>query len=204
MKRSQICTARLVLTAAAAACATGALANPTNDLLMRNARQQARIRDDLAASRMDPLRAAQVQQRAADVYRMQAQMLADATDEQREQLRQAQRDLAGAIAWAEKHPAHARATAMDRTRLEVASTRNAEQQRLIARGLASGRIAKEQVAPLENVQAEIATAQFEAASGSNVTLEEARSIQGAQNVQDYSIKNDPHVSDVLLLQAEAK
>ena len=93
---------------------------------------------------------------------------------------------------------------MDRTRLEVASTRNAEQQRLIARGLASGRIAKEQVAPLENVQAEIATAQFEAASGSNVTLEEARSIQGAQNVQDYSIKNDPHVSDVLLLQAEAK
>jgi len=54
------------------------------------------------------------------------------------------------------------------------------------------------------VQAEIATAQYEAASGSNVTLEEARSIQGAQDVQDYSIKNDPHVSDVWLLQAAAE
>jgi len=132
---------------------------------------------------------------------MQAQMLPDATDEQRAQLRQAQRDLAGAIAWAEKNPAHARATAMNRTSVEVATTRNAEQQRLIARGVASGRITREQVAPLENVQAEIATAQYEAAAGSNVTLEEARSIQGAQDVQDYSIKNDPHVSDVWLLQA---
>jgi hypothetical protein len=203
MKPSQFCTAGLLVTAAATAFATAALANPTDDL-MRNARQQARIRDDLAASRIDPLRAAEVQQRAAEVYRLQAQMLTGASDEQKEQLRQAQRDLAGAISWAEKHPARARGTAMDRTRMEVASTRNAEQQRLIARGFASGRISESQVGSLENAQAQIATAQFDAASGGDITQQEARSIQGAQDVQDYSIKSDPSVAEVLALRAEGQ
>lgn len=179
--------------AAAVVFATGAYAHPIDDLLTRNAAQQVRIESDLAAARIDPLRAAQVEQRAAEVYRQQAQLLADASETRQEQLRQAQRDLAGAITWAEKHPAHARATTMDRTHLHVASMRNAEQQHLIARELAAGRLAPVQAAALEGEQAKIAAAEFDAASRGHESVEEALSVQYAQDLQDYAIKVDPSV-----------
>jgi hypothetical protein len=198
MKRSRIFTTISFATAAAAAAfATGAYARPINDLLTRNAAQQAHIRNDLAASKMDPLRAAQVEQKAAEVYRLQSQMLADSSGDRTEQLRQAQRDLAGAINWAEKHPAKYQGSAMDRTHLQVASMRNAEQQRLIARGFASGQLSAEQAASLEGVQAQIARAEADAASNGHETVEAARSIQGAQDVEDYSIKKDPGVDERL-------
>jgi len=208
MKPNALCFARVVTAAAAAIFTTAALAatDPTNEILARNARLQTRIYDALANSRMDPLRAAQVQERAADVFRMQAQTLPSATDhEQQEQLRQAQRDLAGAITWAQNHPAKKKGNAMDRTRLQVATMRTAEQQRLIARAVASGRFSKEQAASLENAQAQIATVLSSAAmSGNDISLDEARSIQGQQNLQDYSIKENPGIVDLLAMQAEGE
>jgi hypothetical protein len=190
------------LSAAAAVFMSGAQAQSIDSLLMRNARQQSLIHEALLSSRMDPIRAAQVQERAAEAYRTQAQMLPDPTDEELEQMRQAQRDLAGAIAWAEKHPARDQADPMDRTRLQGASTRTAEQQRLIARGLAEGRLTKEQVAALQTVQAQIVTEQAEAAVGGDYTFEEARSVEGAQNVQEYSIKKDPDLARLWSLPGE--
>jgi len=183
-----------VAAAVAATCATAAHANTVDDLLARNAAQQAHIRADLAASKMDPLRAAQVQQKAADVYREQAQTLAD-TSADPEQLRQAQRDLAGAILWAEKHPARNHGDAMDRTHLQVAAARNAEQQRLIAREFTSGRLSADQAAALERAQADIASAESTTVADGHESMEEARAIQGSQDVQDYSIKQDPNVDE---------
>ena len=177
----------------ASAFATGANATTMDDLVARNAAQQARIEHDLAASRMDPLRAAQVEHRAADVYRQQGQLLADANDAQKEDLRQAQRDLAGAIAWAEKHPAHEQANPMDRTHLEVATMRNSEQQRLIAQELASGRLTPAQAATLEGAQATVASSESDAASVGHETVDSALSIQYAQDLQDYAVKVDPGV-----------
>ena len=196
MKRSpSIRSISVAIAVASTALATGAQASPVANLLTRNAAQQAQIRSALAAEKMDPLRAAQVEERAADVYRQQAEVLANAdlNSEQQAQLRQAQRDLAGAIAWAEKHPAQHHGTAMDRTHLQVASTRNAEQQWMIARKFASDQLAAAQVAALESAQARIVADQSAAAMNGHETVDAAREIQHAQDLQDYAIREDPGV-----------
>ena len=168
--------------------------NPIDKLVTRNGSQQAAIESDLSKSHMDPLRAAQVEQRAADVYRQQAQMISDASDTQKAAMRQSQRDLAGAITWAEKHPAHLRANDMDRMHMEVASMRNAEQQHLIARELETGKLTAAQAATLEDAQAKIAAAESDAVTaGGHESIDTARSIQHAQNLQDYAIKVNPNV-----------
>ncbi len=202
-------TLRFVSLAVASVAATWSLAanaaDPLQPILKRNATEQAKIHDALANNKMDPLRAAQVQQRAADVYKQQAEMIpANPTTEQQEQLRQAQRDLAGAIAWAEKHPAREKGTAMDRTRLAVASARDAEQQRLIARGYATGKLSSDQVGTLQEAQAKVAAAQYDVAADGSTTQQEARELQGAQNVLDYSIKRDPSVASMVSLQPEGQ
>jgi hypothetical protein len=185
----------------AAAFMSGARAEGIDNLLMRNARQQSEIQQGLGSAQLDAVRAAQVQERAAEAYRDQAQMLANASDEQREQMRQAQRDIAGAIAWAEKNRAHNPGSELDRIRLQTASLRNAEQQRLLARGLETGRLSNEQVASLQGLQAQIVTEQAEAAAGGNFTQEEARAVAGAQNVQEYVIKEDPSLVSLWSLPA---
>jgi hypothetical protein len=177
----------------ASAFAASASATTIDELAARNAAQQARIEHDVAASRMDPLRAAQVEQRAADVYRQQSQMFADATDAQKEDLVQAQRDLAGAIAWAEKHPAHEQANAMDRTHLQVATMRNSEQQHMIAQELANGRLTPAQAATLEGAQSMVASSESYVASTGHETVDAALSVQYAQDLQDYAVKVDPGV-----------
>lgn len=194
-----------VASAAALWAVTANAADPLSQILARNATEQGKIHAALANDKMDPLRAAQVQQRASEVYKQQAQVVPTNPDaDQQEQLRQAQRDLAGAIAWAEKHPARNKGNAMDRTRLEVASARDAEQQRMIAREYASGRLTPEQVGTLQEAQARIAAAQYDVAADGGTTQEEARLIQGAQNVQDYSIKRDPSVAALVSLQPEGQ
>jgi hypothetical protein len=185
----------------AAAFMSGARAEGIDSLLMRNARQQSEIQQGLGSAQLDAVRAAQVQERAAEAYRDQAQMLANANDEQREQMRQTQRDIAGAIAWAEKNRAHNPGSELDRIRLQTASLRNAEQQRLLARGLETGRLSNEQVASLQGLQAQIVTEQAEAAAGGNFTQEEARAVAGAQNVQEYVIKQDPSLVSLWSLPA---
>jgi len=185
----------------AAAFMSGARAEGIDNLLMRNARQQSEIQQGLGSAQLDAVRAAQVQERAAEAYRDQAQMLANASDAQREQMRQAQRDIAGAIAWAEKNRAHNPGSELDRIRLQTASLRNAEQQRLLARGLETGRLSNEQVASLQGLQAQIVTEQAEAAAGGNFTQEEARAVAGAQNVQEYVIKEDPSLVSLWSLPA---
>jgi len=200
MKHNRSITVLSLVTAVATATFAGvALADspttdPINKLLERNAAQQVRIQKDLAAARIDPLRAAEVEQRAGEVYRQQAQTLAQANGSQQEQLRQAQRDLAGAIAWAEKHPAHARSSAMERTHLQVESMRDGEQQRLIAHEFASGQITAGQAATLEGAQAQIAKQEFDAAAKGHASFAQARTIEGAQNLQDYAIRKDPGLS----------
>jgi hypothetical protein len=195
MNRSRVIQGMSVAAATAAALLTTAVyADPIDHLVTRNGTQQAQIESDLSKSHMDPLRAAQVEQRAADVYRQQAQMIPAASDTQKAEMRQAQRDLAGAIAWAEKHPAHARASDMDRMHMEVASMRNAEQQHLIARELENGKLTPEQAATLEDAQAKIAAAESDAVTGGgHEGIETVRSIQHAQNLQDYAIKVNPSV-----------
>lgn len=198
---------RVAALVVAAAAATGSIAaqaaDPLQPILERNAREQARLHDALANGRIDPLRAAQVQRKAAEVYQQQAEMLAaNPGPDQQEQLRQAQRDLAGAIAWAEKNPARNKGNEMDRTRLAVASAREAEQQRLMARAYADGRLSAAQVATLQQVQAKVAAAQYEIAADGETTQQEAREIQGAQNVLDYSIRRDPAVAELVTLGTE--
>ena len=199
MNRSRVIQVISVAAATTAALlATAAYANPADNpihnLVTRNGTQQATIENDLSKSHMDPLRAAQVEQRAADVYRQQAQVISDANDTQKGEMRQAQRDLAGAIAWAEKHPAHARANDLDRMHMQVATMRNAEQQHLIARELEKGKLTPEQAATLEDAQAKIVAQESDAVTGGgHESVETALSIQHAQNLQDYAIKVNPDV-----------
>lgn len=204
MKSPKVCRIRFMSMAVAATTALVSLsayaADPMQPILQRNAREQARIADALQSGRMDPLRAAQVQQKAAEVYKQQAEVIASNPDpDQQEQLRQAQRDLAGAIAWAEKHPARSKGTEIDRTRLAVASQRDAEQQRLIAREYANGKLSADQVATLQQAQAKVTAAQYDVVADGETTQQEARDIQGAQNVLDYSIRQDPSVAEMVMV-----
>src|SRR5262249_22314420 len=106
----------------------------------------------------------------------------------------AQRDLAGAILWAEKHPAKNHGSAMDRTHMQVLAMRGAEQQRMIAKSVKVSKLSTEQAATLEKAQAEVADAGAKAGTDGHETVEEARAIQGSQDLQDYSIKQDPNVA----------
>jgi hypothetical protein len=186
-------TAWIAVAAAASAFTGAARATTIEDLLARNAAQQARIERAVARGRVDPLRAAQIESRAAEVYRLEAELLQQprVSGADRAELLQAQRDLNGAIAWAEKHPAQRRSNALDRLHLRVASTRNAAQQRAIAREFHDGTIDRPQVAKLEAAQARIASAEFDAIRRGHAGVAAAESIQHLQNVEDYAIRKDP-------------
>lgn len=186
-------TAWIAVAAAAAAFTGAAHATTIEDLLARNAAQQARIESEVARGRIDPLRAAQVESRAAEVYRLESELLQQPRvgGADRAQLLQAQRDLNGAIAWAEKHPAQRRGNAMDRVHLRVACMRDAAQQRAIAREFHNGKIDRPQVAKLEAAQARIASAEFKAVRRGHEGVAAAESIQHLQNVEDYAIRKDP-------------
>lgn len=186
-------TAWIAVAAAAAAFTGAAHATTIEDLLARNAVQQARIENGVARGRVDPLRAAQVESRAAEVYRLESELLQQprVSGADRAQLLQAQRDLNGAIAWAEKHPAQRHGSALDRMHLRVASMRDAAQQRAIAREFHDGAIDRPQVGKLEAAQARIATAEFDALRRGHEGVAAAESIQHLQNVEDYAIRKDP-------------
>lgn len=186
-------TAWIAVAAAAAAFTGTAHATTIEDLLLRNAAQQARIERDVARGRVDPLRAAQVESRAAEVYRLESALFQQprVSGADRARLLQAQWDLNGAIAWAEKHPAQRRGDAMDRVHLRVASMRDAAQQRSIAREFHDGRLQVPQVAKLEAAQARIAAAESAAMRRGHEGVAAAESIQHLQNIEDYAIRKDP-------------
>jgi hypothetical protein len=186
-------TAWIAVAAAAAAFTGTAHATTIEDLLLRNAAQQARIERDVARGRVDPLRAAQVESRAAEVYRLESALFQQprVSGADRARLLQAQWDLNGAIAWAEKHPAQRRGDAMDRVHLRVASMRDAAQQRSIAREFHDGRLQVPQVAKLEAAQARIAAAESAAMRRGHEGAAAAESIQHLQNIEDYAIRKDP-------------
>lgn len=186
-------TAWIAVAAAAAAFTGTAHATTIEDLLLRNAAQQARIERDVARDRVDPLRAAQVESRAAEVYRLESALFQQprVSGADRARLLQAQWDLNGAIAWAEKHPAQRRGDAMDRVHLRVASMRDAAQQRSIAREFHDGRLQVPQVAKLEAAQARIAAAESAAMRRGHEGVAAAESIQHLQNIEDYAIRKDP-------------
>lgn len=186
-------TAWIAVAAAAAAFTGTAHATTIEDLLLRNAAQQARIERDVARDRVDPLRAAQVESRAAEVYRLESALFQQprVSGADRARLLQAQWDLNGAIAWAEKHPAQRRGDAMDRVHLRVVSMRDAAQQRSIAREFHDGRLQVPQVAKLEAAQARIAAAESAAMRRGHEGVAAAESIQHLQNIEDYAIRKDP-------------
>lgn len=186
-------TAWIAVAAAAAAFTGTAHATTIEDLLLRNAAQQARIERDVARGRVDPLRAAQVESRAAEVYRLESALFQQprVSGADRARLLQAQWDLNGAIAWAEKHPAQRRGDAMDRVHLRVVSMRDAAQQRSIAREFHDGRLQVPQVAKLEAAQARIAAAESAAMRRGHEGVATAESIQHLQNIEDYAIRKDP-------------
>lgn len=186
----------LAMGVAAAAFAGAAHATTIEELLARNAAQQARLASEVQHGRIDPLRAAQIERRAAAVYRLESELLQRPRvgGADRARLLQAQRDLNGAIAWAERHPAKRHGSAMDRTHLHVAAKRNAEQQRRIAREFHDGRLATLQVARLEAAQARIAATEAGALRRGHESVATAESIQHLQNVEDYAIRKDPSLA----------
>jgi hypothetical protein len=109
-------------------------------------------------------------------------------------VRQAQNDLAGAIAWAEKHRPERSDATLDRMRLRVATTRDAEQQKLIASGFRRGRLTLAQVGDLEAAQSRIAQSEYGAQRQGHETLAVAESIQHLQNLQDYAIVENPSLA----------
>lgn len=188
---------RVIAFAVAAVFAGGAHAQTLDSLLHRDALQQHRIADDIARGRIDEHNAAMLEQRAGNLYQLESRLLstpsADHTALMR--VRQAENDLAGAITWAEKHRAGALGSPLDRMRLHVASTRDAQQQRLIASEVSEGRLTSAQMGALESAQARIARAEADAVRGKRgETLATAESIQHMQDLQDYAILKDPSLA----------
>lgn len=186
----------LTLAFGAALAATAAHAQGAERLLQRNAALQSRIAADVARGTIDAHNAALLEDRAAAVDRIAAQSVAVSNPDAaaRAPLRQAESDLAGAIAWAEKHRAAHAGSALDRLRLRVASTRDAEQQRWIANEFRHGKLAPAQAAALETAQAKIAQAEYGAARHGHETLASAESVQHMQDLQDYAIRKDPSLA----------
>ncbi len=177
----------------AALAAPAAHAQGVDRLLEHNAAEQTRIAADVARARIDTRHAAQLEQRAAGVYRDEAQKLA-VPQPDRSALMQVKRDengLAHAITYDVKHRARHAGTALDRMHLTVAARRDAEQQRWIARGFRQDRLTPAQVGALEDAQARIARAESDAARSGRETIAQAETVQHMQNVQDYAILKDP-------------
>ncbi len=161
-------------------------------LLHRNASIEQRIAADLRHERITPRQAAALQSRAARLYQSQADRFAVSADAKtREHLARDERRLMHAVARAENARHEPRASdAMDRLHASVASQRDAEQQRWIAKGLRGGRFDMTEVAQLERDQASIVGRQAQLGRRGSETVDDALRMQHLQDVQDWAIRTD--------------
>ena len=81
----------------------------------------------------------------------------------------------------------ARADALDRMHMQVAALRDADQQRLIASELSSGRLTPAQAVSLERTQAKILRDQASLQRRGHESVDEALHLQHEQDVQDWAI-----------------
>jgi hypothetical protein len=183
----------IAFAAAAAAFATSAQAQPVEDMLQRDAALQQRIATDIARGRIDAHSAARLEQRSAELHRLEARLLAVTVPDLAANARvdHARNRLASAINGAERHRSKYEGSALERMRLRVAVQRNADEQRLIARKYHDWTLTPAQLGELEKAQAQIAQAEYRAASKPHETVAAAESVQHLQDLQDYAIRRDP-------------
>jgi len=175
------------ITLAAAAClallGTTAHASTLQQELTHHAAEQSRIAADEAHDRIALPRGAALENEAAVVDRVEAATLRGHDNvASRRQLAYAERDLDRMISRAE------RTVALDRQHAQVASAREAQQQRWIAHGLRDGRLDAQQVARLETAQGAIARHEAALERRGHESVDQALQMQHRQDVQDWAIR----------------
>lgn len=176
---------------AAAAClallGTAAHARTLQQQLTHHAAEQTRIAAAEARGRLALPQLAALQNQAAVVERVEAATLrGHDTVASRRQLAYAERDLDRMIARAER--IGTRSAALDRLHAQVASAREAQQQRWIARGFRDERIGAQQVASLEAAQGAIARREATLERRGHESVAQALQMQHRQDVQDWAIR----------------
>ena len=189
-------TGLLALGIASAVGAT-AQAHPLDAMIQRDATQESRLAADISHDKIDVHNAALLARQESNLHRLEAREIsgiATLDPNALSQVRQSENDMAGALRWAETHRAKHAGRPSDRMHLRVATMREAEQQRWIARELKQDRLTPSEASELEAAQARIAQAQFRAVSPGHESVQTALSIQDRQDLQDYAIRKDPSVS----------
>lgn len=161
-----------------------------NQVLSRNGQTAERIAADARRGELSRWMATALEQRVAHLYADEAQVLAMGGDadawrhiarEQRYALRAAD----------EVNPAGHGPTGLDpldRMHMRVAASRQAEQQRWVAREFHRGQLTTEQVAQIEAQQARIARVQAALDRGGQETVDQALRVQHLQDLQDWAIR----------------
>jgi hypothetical protein len=151
---------------------------------------QARLESGIARDKVAPTEVAALESRAADLYRDQADALAaPLTPSARSEVAAAESGLTHAVdhaVWS-KHAA-GRENPMDRMHEQVASMRDAEQQRWIANGLEHDRLTPTQVSALERNQADLVQSQAGMARQGHESVDDALRMQHQQDIQDWAIR----------------
>ena len=158
-------------------------------VLQRNAGQQAGLAADLAHGSINAREAAALEARQARLYRMEAGALdRGAAPSDLATINRAQRQ-SGVVVIAP--PAHGvgqpAAQRMDAQHLRVAALRDAEQQRAIANGWSGQRYSLQQLAQLEASQAQLAGLQVQLHAAGRESLGQALHLSHLQDIQDWAI-----------------
>ncbi|HET7524789.1 MAG TPA: hypothetical protein VFK10_02500 [Burkholderiaceae bacterium] len=185
-------THTLVAVAACAAALGGAAhARTMQQELNHHAAEQSRIAADELHGRLSPASAGALHERAAKVEQVEADTLAANDAASRQQLAYAERDLDHAIARAEhaKHKQQPTAGSLDRMHAQVASAREAEQQRWIAAAYRHGTFESGRAAQLERDQAAVVSHEAALERRGHESVDEALQVQHLQDVQDWAIRS---------------
>jgi hypothetical protein len=153
----------------------------------RNAAAQSRLAADVARGRVSPTEAVAIESEAAKVDRTVANLLVDRADPTgNARIAEAERGFTRTVAETER--TYRSQEALERQHVRVATARDAEQQRLIAQGLRSGRLNAVQASELERAQAAIVATQADLERGGRETVNDALRVQHLQDVQDWAIR----------------
>ena len=188
----------LAKTAVAAALgtlfATAALAQSNTEIIQRNVNQQQRIEQGLQSGQLTVQEAGRLEREESRVGRMQANALRDGTLSAQESARingaqdRVSRDIAR-----ESHDAQTgNPNSPDSRRMQADVQRNIKQQQRIENGVRSGQLTNREAARAEYGASRIERTEGRAARDGNISRNEQRHIQSAENRESRGIYREQH------------
>ncbi len=158
-------------------------------VLQRNAGQQADLAADLARGKVNARDATALEARQASLYRLEAGVLDRGADAQAlAPINRAQRHGV-VVVYAPSAPdaGHPAAQRMDAQHLRVSALRGAEQQSAIAKAWTGQRFSLQQLAQLEASQAQLVDLQVRLQAAGHESWRQALHLSHLQDIQDWAI-----------------